>query len=112
MIAESGRKLDVDSERLAREYEELSATRQLESGKNLLARLGIAPAERVLDVGCGTGLLTQYLADLVARRVWCWVSIHCRTALSLLGKRLGPTSPSTWATPMTFQCWLNHRSTL
>jgi hypothetical protein len=42
MTAESGPKLDLDSERLAREYEKVSATRQFESGKALLARLGIA----------------------------------------------------------------------
>jgi arsenite methyltransferase len=65
MTAEFGPKLDLDSKRLAHEYEELSATRQVESGKHLLARLGIVPGECVLDVGCGTGLLTQHLADLV-----------------------------------------------
>jgi len=111
MTAKSGPKLDLDSECLAREYEELSATRQVESGKHLLARLGIAPGERVLDVACGTGLLAQHLADLVGPAGMVLVSTHCCTASSLPGKRHGPTSPSTWATRITFQCWLNRLST-
>lgn len=57
--------LDCDSERLARDYEELSTTRQLEGGRQLAAALCIAPGKRVLDVGCGTGLVTEHVADLV-----------------------------------------------
>lgn len=58
-------KLDPDSEQLARAYERESATRQFESGKRLVADLAIAPGERVLDVGCGTGRLAEHVADIV-----------------------------------------------
>lgn len=58
-------KLDLDSEQLARAYERESATRQFESGKRLVADLAIAPGERVLDVGCGTGRLAEHIADIV-----------------------------------------------
>jgi ubiquinone/menaquinone biosynthesis C-methylase UbiE len=60
-----GPSLVLDDEGLARDYDRLSATRQFESGKRLAADLGIAAGERVLDVGCGTGLLAEHIADLV-----------------------------------------------
>lgn len=58
-------KLDLDSAELAADYDRISATRQFESGKRLVARLGVAPGEHVLDVGCGTGLLAEHIADIV-----------------------------------------------
>ena len=57
--------LNHDSDELAAEYDRLSATRQLLSGKRLVEDLAIAPGERVLDIGCGTGLLARHIADLV-----------------------------------------------
>ena len=57
--------LDLDSEQLARAYERESATRQFGSGKRLVADLAVAPGERVLDVGCGTGRLAGHIADIV-----------------------------------------------
>ena len=57
--------LALDSDALAADYERLSATRQFESGKRLAADLAIGAGERVLDVGCGTGLLAGHIAGLV-----------------------------------------------
>jgi len=59
--------LDLDSPELASTYDEVS-TRQFNHGKILVAELGLRPGERVLDIGCGTGRLGAYVADLVAPR--------------------------------------------
>jgi arsenite methyltransferase len=57
--------LTEDNEELARDYERVSADRQFQSGKVLVRDLAIVPGERVLDVGCGTGLLAEHIATLV-----------------------------------------------
>jgi ubiquinone/menaquinone biosynthesis C-methylase UbiE len=57
--------LNEDSNQLARDYEQVSRNRQFQSGKRLVAALAIAAGERVVDVGCGTGLLAEHIADLV-----------------------------------------------
>jgi arsenite methyltransferase len=61
----AGPLLTEDSEELARDYERVSLGRQFQSGRRLVQALAVAPAERVLDVGCGTGLLAEHIADLV-----------------------------------------------
>ena len=57
--------LALDNTDLARDYEQISATRQLLAGKRLVSDLALQPGERVLDVGCGTGLLAEHIVDLV-----------------------------------------------
>ena len=57
--------LTEDNEELARDYELVSVSRQFESGKLLVRELAVAHGECVLDVGCGTGLLAEHIADLV-----------------------------------------------
>ncbi len=58
-------KFVFDTEILAKDYERLSADRQFKSGQSLVSNLAIAPGERVLDVGSGTGLLAEFTADAV-----------------------------------------------
>jgi arsenite methyltransferase len=60
----TGPSLADDSEALARDYESISVGRQFQSGKRLVQTLAISPGERVLDVGCGTGLLAEHIADI------------------------------------------------
>ena len=55
--------LNLDTDELARDYDRISATRQFEFGKQLVADLGIRPGDRVLDIG--TGLLAHHVAEIV-----------------------------------------------
>lgn len=64
-VVDGAPSLALDSDELARDYERISATRQFQSGQRLAVDLGILPGERVLDLGCGTGLLAEHIADLI-----------------------------------------------
>src|SRR5215470_19959190 len=52
------------SRELAEMYDRVSDL-QLEGGKRLVERLGLKEGARVLDVGCGTGRLAQWIAERV-----------------------------------------------
>jgi SAM-dependent methyltransferase len=52
--------MDADAEA----YEELSKP-QYESGCKFISELNLSPGDKVLDMGCGTGHITKYIADIV-----------------------------------------------
>jgi arsenite methyltransferase len=60
----TGPSLTLDDEGLARDYDQISARWQFIAGQVLVGNLAIKKGERVLDVGCGTSLLAQYIADI------------------------------------------------
>lgn len=57
--------LTLDTQKLAHHYEQVSAAHQFKGGQLLIEELAIMLGEKVLDVGCGTGLLAEYVATLV-----------------------------------------------
>jgi ubiquinone/menaquinone biosynthesis C-methylase UbiE len=57
--------LGLDTSELARHYDTVSVDRQFEAGKLLVERLALKPGQRVFDVGCGTGLLAEYVSKIV-----------------------------------------------
>ncbi len=57
-----------DSPELARTYDRISDS-QLEAGQRLVERLALTPGERVLDIGCGTGRLAEWIAGRIGPNV-------------------------------------------
>ena len=48
----------------AQGYDELSKP-QIESGRKFISELKLSQGAKVLDMGCGTGIVTKYIADIV-----------------------------------------------
>jgi arsenite methyltransferase len=80
--------MDLESPGFADVSERLSA-RLLHNGKALVGALAIRPGERILDVGCGTGRLAEFVARVV-----------------------GPRGRVVGIDPLTFRVNLSHRRAL
>ncbi|UYN96195.1 MAG: class I SAM-dependent methyltransferase [Enhydrobacter sp.] len=86
-----------DSDRLARDYEQVSAARQFESGKRLVMALAVADGGQVLDVGCGTGQLAGHVAGLVGPRGRVLGIDPLVARIELARQRLGQDPPANLA---------------
>lgn len=64
----SAASLELDTEDLAQDYERVSAGRQYAAGRQLIQDLEVTQGETVLDLGCGTGLLAEYVAAIVGHQ--------------------------------------------
>ena len=64
MVLSSTISFDRDSRELAEQYD-VVGQRQFEHGKLLISDLNVRPGQRVLDIGCGTGLLGAHVASLI-----------------------------------------------
>ena len=51
-------------EEAAKAYDELSKP-QVEAGEEFIRELNLSKGDKVLDMGCGTGTLTKFIADIV-----------------------------------------------
>lgn len=59
--------LKLDTPLLAEKYDEVSNI-QFDNGSILIEKLGVKEDDKVLDIGCGTGRLAQYLSKIVGSR--------------------------------------------
>lgn len=59
--------LKLDTPLLAEKYDEVSNI-QFDNGSILIEKLGVKEGDNVLDIGCGTGRLAQYLSKIVGSR--------------------------------------------
>src|SRR5258708_9671217 len=91
--------LTEDSDELARDYDRVSVDRQFQSGKMLVRELAPAAGERVLDVGCGTGLLAEHIADLVGPAGYVLGLDPLPLRIELAPANAGPTLPFTVTAP-------------
>lgn len=53
---------------MSEKYSEINEM-QVEVGKNVVKKLGVKSGEKVLDMGCGTGEITEFIANLVGKQV-------------------------------------------
>ncbi len=59
--------LKLDTSLLAEKYDEISNI-QFDNGSILIDKQGVKEGDNVLDIGCGTGRLAQYLSRIVGHR--------------------------------------------
>jgi ubiquinone/menaquinone biosynthesis C-methylase UbiE len=54
----------MEADANAKSYDEISGP-QIEAGSQFIRELNLSLGDKVLDMGCGTGHLTKYIADIV-----------------------------------------------